>query len=122
MYQVRKDGNRVIYTDDEENREVSLDEKYFMGMFLAANPKALDTDEIRDAVKNPVKEGERLASIVRKKQGRTAAIVISDATRGVPTKTAAAYLLEELEEGGIERKDVVLSWHWAYIEKQQKKK
>ncbi|MGI6071113.1 MAG: nickel-dependent lactate racemase [Blautia sp.] len=107
MYRVESKEKQVVYTDEEERSHVCIDRQNFMGMYLAESPKALQPEEIPRAVREPVDEGERLSAIVGRKHGRTAAIIISDATRGVPTEEAAAILLEELEAGGIRKEDVV---------------
>ena len=67
----------------------------------------MSQEEVSKAVLSPVAGGERLRDIVKRKNAVTACVIVSDATRGVPTAKVAPYVLDELEGGGIKRENIV---------------
>ena len=101
MYQLFTENNMAVYSDSELGISFSVPEKDCMGMAQTKEiPAIRDREIIRNAFVNPV-SGKRLADIAREKAARNAAVLISDATRGVPTAQMAPYVVEELVEGGV---------------------
>ena len=82
MYRIEAAGDKIHYIDDEEKRDAFLPLENFMGMYETGNPPSIQAEEIKNAVISPVGKGERLRDIVSRKQAETAAVIISDATRG----------------------------------------
>lgn len=107
MYKIEKNGNRIHYIDDEEKREVFIPLENFMGMYETGNPPSMKADEIEKAVICPIGKGECLRDIVTRKQAETASIIISDATRGVPTNKTAPYIVRELTRAGVKKENIV---------------
>ena len=107
MYSVKIENSTAVYTDLEENRRAQLPAENLMGIYTAKNPKAMSQEEVSKAVLSPVAGGERLRDIVKRKNAVTACVIVSDATRGVPTAKVAPYVLDELEGGGIKRENIV---------------
>lgn len=107
MYRVQEEGKMIRYMDEEEGRTLLLPKENFLGLFETGNPPSMKPEEYKTAVVHPVDGGEKLSDIVRRKKAKTACIIISDATRGVPTDRVAPYLLEELAAGGIQDQDIV---------------
>lgn len=107
MYRIEDKGDNVQFLDEEEHRQVLVPADSFVGMYETGNPKAIEEEAIRDAVIVPVEGGTRLSEIVRQKGAKSASIIISDATRGVPTDKVAPFVIEELLAGGILKKDIV---------------
>jgi nickel-dependent lactate racemase len=63
-------------------------------------------EAIRDAIKNPVGNFSLQAIIKNRKKINSVCIVISDATRPVPTHLILEGLLKELNDYGIQEKDI----------------
>ncbi len=73
-------------------------------------PNAIDyefksTEAVRNAILNPIGTA-RLKDIVSR--GETVAIVTSDITRPMPSKTVLPFVIEELLEGGIKESDIFI--------------
>ena len=107
MYSVKKENGFVMYNDAEESRNFKIPESNFMGLYTAGNPKAMLPEQIEKAVVFPFNGGERLSDIVKKKKASTASVIISDATRGVPTAKVAPFVVKELIDGGIDIKNII---------------
>lgn len=79
-------------------------------------------DEVKRALENPIGSA-RLKDIV--KPGETVAVITSDITRPIPTWTVMPPVLEELEAGGIDPKDVTLIFalgsHRHHTDEERKK-
>lgn len=107
MYRIEKDGKQIRYIDDEEEREAALPLENFMGMYETGNPPSMKEEDIEKAVISPSGRGESLREIVSRKKAETAAIIISDATRGVPTDKTAPYIIRELTAAGIKKENII---------------
>ena len=107
MYRIEKDGKRIRYIDEEEKREAALPLENFMGIYETGNPPPVKEEDIEKAVISPAGRGEGLRDLVSRKGAETAAIIISDATRGVPTDKTAPYIIRELTEAGIKKENIV---------------
>ena len=107
MYTIEKQNGKVLYTDTEEKRSLLINEENFMGMFETENPEAVKAENIKSLVVDQPIGCEKLSEIVAKKNAKTACIIVSDATRGVPTAKVAPFILEELNKGGIKDENIV---------------
>lgn len=107
MYRIEAAGDKIHYIDDEEKRDAFLPLENFMGMYETGNPPSIQAEEIKNAVISPVGKGERLRDIVSRKQAETAAVIIADATRGVPTDRVAPYIIQELTAAGMKKENIV---------------
>ena len=101
MYKLELQDDTCVFTDDELNVRFAVPEKNCVGMFQTSPLPAIeDESELRRAFEEPV-SGLRLRDIVRRKGAGSACVLVSDATRGIPTAPLAAIAVEELTEGGI---------------------
>lgn len=106
MYRIREEKEKITFLDEEENRKAIVERKNYLGFYMSGNPEEMDDTQIETAVRIPAKGEKSLREIVKEKRAKTACILISDATRGVPTKTVAPYVVSELTAGGIEKKNI----------------
>ena len=106
MYKLERQGGSCVFTDDELNVSFSVPEKNCVGMFQTSQLPAIEDEAaLRRAFEEPV-SGRRLRDIVQIKGARTACILVSDATRGIPTAPLAAIAVEELIKGGISLENI----------------
>ena len=109
MYKLERQGDTCVFTDDELDVSFAVPEKNCAGMFQTSQLPAIeDESELRSAFEEPV-SGLRLRDIVRKKGAGSACVLVSDATRGIPTAPLAAIAVEELIKGGISPDNIHLS-------------
>lgn len=106
MYQYYVEGQTAVYKDLQEQRQICIPVEDSLGMYEARNPTAItDEDAYAYAVAHPV-NGQRLCEIAKEKHARTAAIIVSDATRNVPTKKVSEHLVNELVAGGVSPENI----------------
>lgn len=125
MYKIEQINGNAVFSDTELNVSFSVPEKCCMGMKQTRQIPQIDDKEIlRKAFANPV-SGECLADIAKNRGCKTACILISDATRGVPTAPLAAIAVEELLKGGIELENILfvvaIGVHRAATEEEMKR-
>ncbi len=101
MYSLEKINGVCIYKDTMLGIELRLPEENCAGMVQTRQLPAIDEcSAIEKAFSEPV-SGKRLCDITREKGAKTACILISDATRGIPTAPMAKAAVEELVRGGV---------------------
>ena len=101
MYQLEYRDGMAVYTDTELNVSFSVPEEECVGMLQTTELPAMENrEEIYEAFQSPV-SGKRLSEIARETGAKSAAILVSDATRGVPTACLAPFVVEELQQGGV---------------------
>ena len=101
MYQLEIKGDFAVYTDDSLGVSFSVPKGLCMGLKETNQVPAIEDDEVlKTAVCNPV-SGVRLSEMARQKNSKTASILISDATRAVPTGRVAKFVVDELTAGGV---------------------
>ncbi len=106
-YSLERHNNFVIYKDTIENQEIKLEAKDVIGLTQVKFPKPLaDKKVFYNTVNNP-DTGKPLSQIVKNKNAKTASIIISDITRGVPTMEVASHIIDALLEGGIKLSNIV---------------
>lgn len=106
MYTLQTKDGVCVYKDSMLGIELRLPEANCAGMVQTRQLPALESmDEVRASFAAPV-SGLTLRDIVRQKQAKTACVLISDATRGIPTAPMARLVVEELESGGIARENI----------------
>ena len=100
-YELRQEGGEAVYLDHEEGREIRIPKAWCAGLYQAEKPTPItDEGKFLEAVLNPV-EGPPLHEIAARKKAKTAAVIVSDATRCVPTAKVAKHLVDELKAGGV---------------------
>lgn len=101
MYQYIIKNERAIYRDLLEGHTIEIPRSCSAGMYEVKDPPALSgKNACRDAMMHPV-DCERLYEIARKKGAKTAAVIVSDATRQVPTSMVSDLVVDELVAAGV---------------------
>jgi len=95
----------MIYADDVENLTIRLPNSRFGGLLTASGFPAPDPNFVDSAFCAPV-GSPFLREIARGKN--KACVLVSDATRNVPTSSVLPRILEELELGEIKRENIAL--------------
>lgn len=106
MYTLENKDGVCIYKDTMLGIELRLPEANCAGMVQTRQLAAIDeVTAIEKAFAEPV-SGKTLHEIVRDKGAKTACVLISDATRGIPTAPMAKVAVDELVKGGIELENI----------------
>ena len=106
MYTLENKDGVCIYKDTMLGIELRLPEANCAGMVQTRQLAAIDErTAIEKAFAEPV-SGKTLHEIVRDKGAKTACVLISDATRGIPTAPMAKVAVDELVKGGIELENI----------------
>lgn len=106
MYILENNNGNSVFKDTELDVRFSVPSECCAGMVQTHQlPPIEDPALLKRAFENPV-SGKRLRDIARESGSKTACILISDATRGIPTAPLAAIAVEELVEGGIKLEDI----------------
>lgn len=101
MYQLIQHERKAVFTDTVLGVTFEVPQQCCMGMKQTNTiPAILDDTVLEQAICNPV-SGKRLSEIAKDRGAKTASILVSDATRAVPTARLAKYVVEELERGGV---------------------
>ncbi len=102
MYRLEDHGRKTRYIDEVENVRAELDSRNAAGLILPSLPSAKAPD-ISGAFASPC-SGKRLRDIARGR--KKAVILVSDATRKVPTADVLPAVMEELLAAGMDERDV----------------
>lgn len=95
------------YRDEHLDVQCRLPLKWDVRMCQTAQlPEISGDEEIERKIKLPV-SGETLPEIVHRKKAKTACILVSDATRAVPTKRIAKVVVKELLDAGLKFADIL---------------
>ena len=106
MYTLENKDGVCIYKDTMLGIELRLPETNCAGLVQTRQLAAIDeVSAIEKAFAEPV-SGKTLSDIVRDKGAKTACVLISDATRGIPTAPMARVAVDELVNGGIELENI----------------
>ncbi len=100
----KRDG--WVFVDEVLGKEASIPPGWDPEILETPDSPAIASDEdIKKAVIRPCC-GKSIPSIVREKGARTAGILVSDATRGIPTAPMLKYVVDELLRAGLSEKDI----------------
>ena len=105
MYSISIADNKVHYKDEVEKISIEIPEKYFAGLTGNNSIPAINEEEFLNSIYNPL-GGIRLRDIALERNAKSACIIVSDATRNVPTQKAAEIIVKELTDGGIALSDI----------------
>ena len=101
---VRSEGEASVrYVDACEGLSVSVAESRFGALYLPSPEAAVGAGVVRNAFERPVGT-PRLREIA--KGDITASVLVSDATRAVPTQAIVPYVMSELQAGGLRPENV----------------
>lgn len=107
MYRILEQQDSVIYQDELEKVQITVDKSQYQGIIQIQEPKALAHPEDYIAALNQPIGSKTLCEMAKERGAKTAAILVSDATRNVPTAKILPYVVEELNRAGIENQDIV---------------
>ena len=105
MYSISATDNKICYTDDIEKVSIEIPEESFAGLTGNSYMSAVDEEEYKKCICSPFK-GKRLRDIAFDRNAKNACIIVSDATRNVPTKKVSGIIIKELQDSGIELSDI----------------
>ena len=122
MYTLETKNGLCTYKDTMLGIEMTLPEANCAGLVQTRQLPAIDgLDAIEKAFAQPV-SGKRLSDIAREKGGKTACILISDATRGIPTAPMAKVAVEELKKAALSFKTLRFSLRSAFTVQQRRRR
>ena len=100
MYHLEK-KDQWIYTDRELDMKVTVPSGWnAVKLETPRLPALQDEEAVKKAIKCPV-YGKSVKNLVVEKNAKSACILVSDATRAVPTARMLKYVAEELLSAGI---------------------
>lgn len=100
MYKISIKNNKARYIDEVENVSIEIPQEFCMGMAKIEAMASIEKTGYTDSILHPIK-GKRLKDIAMERNAKSACILVSDATRNVPTKKVAEILVKELCDGGV---------------------
>lgn len=104
--ELRRENSGWAYEDRRLQMKCGIPGEYRVKMLQTPDvPEIRDYGEVQRAVREPV-SGKSLTEILRGKQVHTVAVLVSDATRAVPTAEIAGVIVDELTENHIALKDI----------------
>ena len=101
-------GDKIRYTDEVEQITFEIPKGDFAGLIFG-KPMASLPDPFaatRAAMDAPMGT-KRLTDIAKERHAKTASVIVSDGTRGVPTHLASDYICDELVAAGIKPEDIL---------------
>ncbi len=109
LYSVASRPEGVVYTDQVENVQCSIRQEVDIAQIVEIDDPEISSEEsdriLEQSILHPI-GCQRLRDIAIGK--KSAAIIISDATRGVDTARVLPYLLRDLAEAGIRMENIVV--------------
>ena len=106
MYSINKKRNNVLYNDSIENVKISLLEKNLLDFIEIEEPKKLKfPKDYRNSMDNTIKS-DKLKNLA--KGSKKVVIIVSDATRGIPTGKVLPFVIDDLIDAGIDLKQITI--------------
>ena len=97
---IREKGRAVFY-DEAERLRISVPDEDCLGIVkIGEISSRVGLDDCRNGIQSP-RFGQSIPELVAKTSAKSASVIISDATRGVPTHLAAGHIIRELVHSGI---------------------
>ncbi|MDE7067730.1 MAG: lactate racemase domain-containing protein, partial [Schaedlerella arabinosiphila] len=101
MYQLKRNELEWEYIDKNLGIRFTVPGECTAKLLLTPDAEAIQSEaDVEESVKNP-RYGQSLRKIAEKKHARSACILVSDATRAVPTARIIRYVVRELTEAQI---------------------
>ena len=106
MYTLERRGKTAIYYDSTENVKISVENKNVLGLIEIREPPELKyPEEYQTALRKPI--GSKPLSDLGKDVEKVV-IIVSDATRGVPTAKVLPFIVEELTASGVNEDQITV--------------
>lgn len=106
MYTVDRQNGDVVYRDQVENVQLKIPAASYLGLLQINDPPPLQWPrDYQAAFRSPVGTPPLKKLAVKAKR---VAIIVSDATRGVPTARILPFLMEELAAAGIREDQITV--------------
>lgn len=97
-------GNQ--YSDEELSVRMTVPDGWTAELAQTPELRAIDDEKwIEQAIYHP-QYGSSLKTIAEEKQAKSACVLVSDATRAVPTSRLIRYVVQELIQAGMEYKNI----------------
>ena len=107
MYSLHESNGRITFQDDLEKVKLSVLSEDCLGLAsMTPMPTVNGAEACARAVARPV-SGISLEDVARDRKAKTACILVSDASRGVPTALAVPPLVAALTAAGVALRDIV---------------
>ena len=108
LYETTEQNGIVTYRDNVENVSFQIPKEDFIGLITGKKMPPLEGDDFcRKALESPI-ACDTLQTIVKKKQAKSASIIVSDSTRGVPTRSVSGLILDALVSSGIPCENILI--------------
>lgn len=108
MYQLEFDRQSAIYRDELEGVQATVPKEEAVGLLV---PEYQRDEHCRTAgmdILDTPDFGPSLRDLCHQKKAKSASILVSDATRNVPTRAILPYVIDTLYEAGIPYQEMVL--------------
>lgn len=106
MYNIIEKNNQVCYMDEIEDIKIKIPLESSMGMVEIGEMPAVEESAYEHSVTNPI-GGIRLKDIAARRNAKSACVLVSDATRNVPTAKVADTIVKELVDGGVPLEGII---------------
>lgn len=108
LYYITEQDGKATYHDEVEQVSFTIPKEDLIGLISGQKVPALKGDAFcRDAIANPI-HCQTLSELVKQKHAKSASIIVSDGTRGVPTRSVSGIILDELAAAGIPYEKVLI--------------
>ena len=106
MYRLEQSERGIYYEDTDLGIRMDLPMECEAELVQTPDLPAISDEEVViTAIQNPV-SGEKLSHMASERRSRSACILISDATRAVPTSRLAREVVNELVKGGVQLSEI----------------
>lgn len=106
MYNIIEKNNQACYMDEIEDINIKIPLESSMGMVEIGEMPAVEESAYEHSVTNPI-GGIRLKDIAARRNAKSACVLVSDATRNVPTAKVADTIVKELVDGGVPLEGII---------------
>lgn len=108
MYELLERNGRAYYKDYAEHIELSIPAEDCIGLLSAKGlPPAADFSIFEAEVRHP-SYGPSIKELVEQRNAKNASLIVSDATRHVPTNIVVPHMIHELIDAGIKAEDILI--------------
>jgi nickel-dependent lactate racemase len=107
MYQTSNRADQIVFQDTLENIELQIPAKDFLGLILPPELSVVTREaDFERLILEPI-SGLGLSELAVQREAKSACVLISDATRQVPTSLVARTIVHELNQGGVALSEII---------------
>lgn len=108
LYYTTENNGKITYHDEVEGVALEFPKEDVIGIISGKKMPALEGSSFcREALEHPIRS-ETIPELVRKKNAKSASIIVSDGTRGVPTHMVSGLIIDQLAASGIAYEDILI--------------